>query len=57
MECLGLHSACKRKGGVEEELLEVSASQYMASLILWKALISLNFESEYAAVNVEEMNT
>lgn len=57
MECLGLHSACKRKGGVEEELLEVSASQYMASLILGKTLISLNFESEYAAVNVEEMNT
>lgn len=41
---------------MEEELLEVSASQYLASLILGKALISLNLQSEYVAVNVEEMS-
>lgn len=47
--------ACKRREGMEEELLEVSASQYLASMIFGKNLISLNLGSVYTAVNVKEM--
>lgn len=40
---------------MEEELLEVSASQYLVSVILGKTLISLNLGSAYADVNAKEM--